>query len=182
MREYALYELLLFFVLYSVLGWIADRCVFALRKRKGGRGICKGPYMPLFGAAALLVVIWSGPAARAMEAWLGTWRDLSLPAAVLCGAAAGGVCAVSAALFARLLCGSWLIHVSVWDPLLWMAGGVLTVMKLQPLLENVIRQVNPWVHLIFLCAACVYMAGDWIDGVAGLLRYRKKGTISEESE
>ena len=182
MREYQLYELLLFFVLYSVLGWAADRCVFALRRRKGGRGICRGPYMPLFGAAALLIVIWSGPAAREMEAWLGTDRDLSLPAAVFCGVLAGGLCALSASLLARLLCGSWLIHASVWDPLLWMAGGVLIVMELQPLLETVTRLVNPWAHMIFLCAACVYMTGDWIDGVAALLRCRKKGTISEESE
>lgn len=182
MREYQLYELLLFFALYSVLGWAADRCVFALRRRKGGRGLCRGPYMPLFGAAALLIIVGTGPAAREMTAWLGTERDLSLPAAVLCSCAAGAVCAISAALLSRICSGRWLLHVSVWDPLLWMAGGVLIIMALQPPLTFVIRWISPWIHLVFLCVFYIKMTGDWIDGVWSLVRFRKKGTISEESE
>ncbi len=182
MREYQIYELLLFFALYSVLGWAADRCVFALRKRGGGRGLCKGPYMPAFGTASLLIIAESGPAAREMAAWLGTDLDMTLPAAAVCGLLAGAAVWAVSGLLARICSGKWLIRARFSDVLLWMAAGVIIVAHLQPALTAVIRWINPWIHMIFLTIFYLLMSGDCMDGAAVLLQYRKKSTISKETE
>lgn len=182
MNNYQLYEILLFFALYSILGWAADKCVFALRRRQGGKGLCKGPYLPAFGAAALLVVAWSGPAARQMAAWMGTGLDMLLSAAAICGLAAGAVCAFAAAVLTRLCSGRWLIHVSASDLLLWMAGAVILAAHLQPLVVAVTRHLSPWIHMIFLTVFYLQMTGDCIDGISRLLQYRKQGTFSKETE
>ena len=182
MREYQLYEILLFFALYSILGWAADRCVFALRKRPGGRGLCKGPYMPGFGIGALLIVAGTGPAARELASWLGTDRDMTLPAAAVCALGAGLACALVCGILTRLCSGKRLVHITVSDPLLWMAGGVITAVHLQPLLTAVIRWMNPWIHMVFLSVVLLEMTGDCVDGTAALFRLRKKGTISKEAE
>lgn len=180
--EYQLYELLLFFALYSILGWAADRCIFALRRRKGGRGLCKGPYMPAFGAAALLLISWSESAAREVAAWLGTDLNMDLPAAALCGMASGAVCAFVVAVLVRLASGKSLVHVSFSDVLMWMTGGILVIMGLQPLLVAIIRWINPWVHMIFMIIFYMQFAGDCIDGIAALFKYRRRRTLSKERE
>lgn len=180
MRDCQLYEILLFFALYSVLGWAADRCVFALRKRPGGHGLCRGPYMPAFGAAALLILAWIQPAEREMAALLGTDRDLSLPAAALCGLAAGGFCALAAGVLGRLCGGRWLIRVSGFDLLLWMAGSIIVVMHLHPLAVAVTRWMNPWIHMLFMAVFYLQMTGDVIDGIAALFRYRKQAPFQKQ--
>lgn len=182
MREYQLYELFLFFALYSILGWAADRCVFSLRKRQGGRGLCKGPYMPAFGAAALLIIIGSGPTSTEMAARLGTDLDMTLPAAAVCGLGAGAAASAAAGILARICSGKWLIHVSFSDLLLWMAGGVIIVMHVQPLLMAVTRYLSPWVHMIFLTFFYLQLTDSCVDGAAGLLKYRKESTFSGETE
>lgn len=182
MKDYQLYEILLFFALYSMLGWAADQCVFALRKRPGGRGLCRGPYMPAFGTAALLILAWSQPTARGMAAWMGNGRDLSLPAAALCGLAAGGLCALAAGALEWICSGRRMTRLSVFDPLLWMAGSVIIVMHLHPLLLAATRHLSPWIHMVFMVVFYLQMTGDCVDGAADLLRSRKEGTVLKETE
>ena len=62
MQEYDLSQWILFFFLYSFLGWVWESCYVSVRKHHWvNRGFMHGPMLPLYGSGALVVLIVTIP-------------------------------------------------------------------------------------------------------------------------
>lgn len=62
MQEYDLSQWVLFFFLYSFLGWIWESCYVSVRKHRWvNRGFMHGPMLPLYGSGAIVVLIVTIP-------------------------------------------------------------------------------------------------------------------------
>ncbi|HIY62124.1 MAG TPA: hypothetical protein H9730_01285 [Candidatus Mediterraneibacter stercoripullorum] len=58
MHEYDLSQWILFFFIYSFIGWIWESCYVSLKKRRWvNRGFMHGPMLPLYGSGALVILI-----------------------------------------------------------------------------------------------------------------------------
>ena len=58
MHEYDLSQWILFFFIYSFIGWIWESCYVSVRKRRWvNRGFMHGPMLPLYGSGALAVLV-----------------------------------------------------------------------------------------------------------------------------
>ena len=57
--EYTYYQLLWFFLVYSLLGWVAETALAAVTKRRLlNRGFLNVPFSPVYGLAAVLFAIF----------------------------------------------------------------------------------------------------------------------------
>ena len=62
MQEYDLSQWILFFFLYSFLGWVWESCYVSVRKHRWvNRGFMHGPMLPLYGSGAMVVLIVTIP-------------------------------------------------------------------------------------------------------------------------
>ena len=58
MQTYHLTQWLLFFFIYSFIGWIWESCYVSVRKRHWvNRGFLHGPMLPIYGSGALVILI-----------------------------------------------------------------------------------------------------------------------------
>ena len=57
MHTYHLTQWLLFFFIYSFIGWIWESCYVSIKKRRWvNRGFLHGPMLPIYGTGALVIV------------------------------------------------------------------------------------------------------------------------------
>lgn len=62
MGEYTIIEWLLFFYIYCFLGWCFESTYVSLKKRKFvNRGFMKGPFLPIYGSGAIVVLFVTIP-------------------------------------------------------------------------------------------------------------------------
>lgn len=60
--QYTLFEWLLFFYTYSFLGWIFESVYVSIQKRRWvNRGFLKGPFLPIYGGGAVMMLFVSYP-------------------------------------------------------------------------------------------------------------------------
>ena len=58
MHAYYLPQWVLFFFIYSFIGWVWESCYVSVRKRRWvNRGFMHGPMLPLYGSGALTVLV-----------------------------------------------------------------------------------------------------------------------------
>lgn len=58
MHAYYLSQWVLFFFIYSFIGWVWESCYVSVRKRRWvNRGFMHGPMLPLYGSGALAVLV-----------------------------------------------------------------------------------------------------------------------------
>lgn len=161
--NYELYEILLFFSIYSIFGWIIELCCFQLTGKDNLRpGIGRGPWCTAYGIGALLVIIGaekfgSGP----VEGFI-------------LGVAAGTLMAMISQILINGLSGEKRQRLRWYQPGIFGICGILLVYHIHPLLTTMIRWGRPWIHLIFLMLFWIYYPGDFIEGIADLLRDKKK--------
>ena len=59
--KYTIYEWLLFFYVYSFLGWIFESAYVSFKERKWvNRGFLMGPFLPIYGGGAVMMLRPSG--------------------------------------------------------------------------------------------------------------------------
>ena len=62
MHAYYLSQWVLFFFIYSFIGWVWESCYVSVRKRRWvNRGFMHGPMLPLYGSGALVILIVTIP-------------------------------------------------------------------------------------------------------------------------
>lgn len=154
--EYQLYEIMLFFSIYSILGWLADACFEALvtKDALSTVKICKGPWRGSWGVGAILILTASqsfggGP----------VWGFIL---GALIGSVIGGI---------RILLIASIVNerkqtVALHRLILYGVCGVLLVCHLHPLLTAYVRWMNPWVHMAFLIFFWLRYPGEVIEGIA----------------
>ena len=60
--QYSLYEWLIFFYIYSFFGWIFESVYVSLRKKRWvNRGFLLGPFLPIYGGGAVMMLFVSEP-------------------------------------------------------------------------------------------------------------------------
>ena len=60
--QYTVFEWLLFFYTYSFLGWVFESCYVSIRKKRWvNRGFLKGPFLPIYGGGAVMMLFVSYP-------------------------------------------------------------------------------------------------------------------------
>lgn len=60
--QYSLYEWITFFYIYSFAGWIFESCYVSIRqKRWVNRGFLNGPFLPIYGGGAVMMLLVSYP-------------------------------------------------------------------------------------------------------------------------
>ena len=60
--QYSLYEWLIFFYIYSFFGWIFESVYVSLRKKRWvNRGFLLGPFLPIYGGGAVMMLFVSVP-------------------------------------------------------------------------------------------------------------------------
>lgn len=60
--QYTVLEWLLFFYTYSFLGWVFESCYVSIRKKRWvNRGFLKGPFLPIYGGGAVMMLFVSYP-------------------------------------------------------------------------------------------------------------------------
>lgn len=60
--QYSLYEWLIFFYIYSFFGWIFESVYVSLRKKRWvNRGFLFGPFLPIYGGGAVMMLFVSEP-------------------------------------------------------------------------------------------------------------------------
>ena len=58
MHAYYLTQWILFFFIYSFIGWVWESCYVSVRKRRWvNRGFLHGPMLPIYGSGALVILI-----------------------------------------------------------------------------------------------------------------------------
>lgn len=58
MHAYYLTQWILFFFIYSFIGWVWESCYVSVRKRRWvNRGLLHGPMLPIYGSGALVILI-----------------------------------------------------------------------------------------------------------------------------
>lgn len=176
--NYQLYEIMLLFAIYSILGWIGAGIISSVHG--GGfsnRGLCKGPFMPVFGIGALIVLFCGGHAASATEEKFSLRIDaggVDFVVAFLLGI----VCCFILGLFSRIflngLSGERIVQVRWYHYILSGFSALALVFHINPIVVAVIRHINPWIHMIFLLLFWSKLVSDWVDGLADLIKRRKE--------
>lgn len=58
--QYTITEWILFFFIYSLIGWIWESCYVSLKKRRWvNRGFIHGPFLPIYGTGAIVVLLFT---------------------------------------------------------------------------------------------------------------------------
>ena len=176
--DYQIYEIMLLFAFYSILGWIGAGITASFHG--GGfsnRGLCKGPFMPVFGIGALIVLFCGGHAAAAAEENFSLRIDaggVDFAVTYLLGI----VCCFILGLLSRLLLnglsGEQIVQIRWYHYILCGFSALALVFHINPIVITVIRRISPWVHMIFLLIFWSRLVSDWVDGLADLRKRRKE--------
>ena len=184
--EYNLTQWLLFFYIYSFFGWCIESSYVSIRKRKFvNRGFMRGPFLPLYGSGAVLLLFVTIPV-----------RD-SLILSFIFGAAAATVLE-----YITGACMEALFKVRYWDysnnpfnlhgyvclgtSLAW---GFLTIVMLRIVhepVEHLVLSINQTVQDILTAVLTVYVTADMALSFRAALDIRamleKMTRVKEEME
>ena len=184
--EYNLTQWLLFFYIYSFFGWCIESSYVSIRKRKFvNRGFMRGPFLPLYGSGAVLLLFVTIPV-----------RD-SLILSFIFGAAAATVLE-----YITGACMEALFKVRYWDysnnpfnlhgyvclgtSLAW---GLLTIVMIRIVhepVEHLVLSINQTVQDILAAVLTVYVTADMALSFRAALDIRamleKMTRVKEEME
>lgn len=177
--DYQIFEILLLYAIYCILGWVCQVMGFSLAgKGYQNRGLCKGPYLTSYGLGAFAVIFSVEYTSAKFQL-----EGIPLPARAFC---AGTVIALILGVLSMVtvngLCGSRLIRIRWFQPILCGFLSVILIVHLNPLLSAYIRWMSPWVHLFFLLFFWMQYLSQLFDGISGLLRLKKKMHFSQPRE
>lgn len=175
--RYGIYELILYFFLYSFLGWCAEIAYAAVRHKKFmNRGFLNGPVCPVYGFGMVIVLIFFGPE-----------LDSFLFLALGCGAVAVVLEFFTGALMEKVFHCKWWDYSDYKSNLggyvclpfscLWGIAAAVCITFLQPWLRQLFEFLPLWVErtaAIVLSILCLldFFAVSWT-----ILRVQKNSRI-----
>lgn len=166
--NYQLYQLLLFFAIYAITGWIISVFYHALVEENGNQlRVCKGPYCPAYGFGALILIVAMG------------FVEYTIPLAFVGGLVIGTLTELITIGLTRVCSKKRVKGFKWYHPLLWGAGGTILMTHGHPLIELVTNRISPWIHFGFLVIFLIIAISDYIDGIADIIAERKGSTNHE---
>lgn len=158
---YKLYQLLLFFGLYSIIGYAIEQILYGFSGYAVKRGFLAGPACIMYGLGSLIAVIFVMPAC---------W-NLYMQIVVL--AVVSIVINAVAALLIRIISGVFLWRFTIGYSLIGTAFGLLLVRGAHQAIASAVFMLPTWLDMILLLVILVPMVSQFIDGVASLFTYRR---------
>lgn len=161
MFEYSLFEWVLFFYFYCFFGWCFESTYVSIcRKKLINRGFMRGPFLPLYGSGAIMMLVVSKPFERCIP----------LVYIAGCIGATGleyvtGV--VMEALFAVRYWDyshkrfNYKGHICLSSSLAWGALTVLVTRYIHPVVERIVLQIPDKVEHAVTLLLSVVLAGDF---------------------
>lgn len=175
--DYQLFEFMLLFAFYCIIGWVIEVFGFALADgRFQNRGLCRGPYLIAYGLGAMAVLYGMEYARVEFE------KIPELAVAFGLGFCVGLLLGLLSKAFVNGLSGGKIIRVHWYHPILCGLGAVILIAHLNPLLTAYMRWASPWLHFIFLLVFWCRFVSDLLDGVDGLMQYKKNPHFSQKTE
>lgn len=169
--NYQLYQIFLFFSIYSIVGFVINFMYRAIVGEKfTNTKICKVPCCPSYGLGALGIIFAMG------------YLENNPLVAFATGAVIGSLVEVVTILLTRLCSGKSMGKLKWYHPLLWGAGGTILMTHLHQLIELATNRISPWVHFGFLVFFFIVFIADYVDGVATRLEQRKEITNQKTTE
>lgn len=174
--EYAFYQLLLFFSIYCMISWGISVSFFALSEGfYDHRGMVRGPALLSGGLGAMMLIVGQQYILKNVDImFAGGYLAATYVLAFLIALVLG----VLGRVIINGLCGQKLARLRWYHPFLWAFGGVILVYHLHPLIEVVTNWISPWVHLAFLLVFWLMFVPGLMDGITGLMDYKRKTRFS----
>ena len=169
---YGITDMVLYFFLYSFLGWAQETVQCSIReKRFVNRGFLNGPLCPIYGCGALLIFTCLLPIKRGIAS---PW--LSVPLVFLCGAViASALEYVTSWAMEKLFHARWWDYsdkkwningrICFWISVGWGLLAAIFVFGIQPLFEKGMRDLAAWQPLLPVILAMFFSAVMLVDTV-----------------
>lgn len=170
------------FIIYSIIGWIAEEVVFALwwsPSKIVNRGFLNGPYCPIYGFGALFITFLLTPLK-----W--SFVLVFLASAIL---------ASTLELITGLILDKWFHH-KWWDyynypfnfmgyiclksAVMWGACGLIVMYVFQPVIDGVIDHAPKSIGLVFLIIFVISIVADLIVTILTLRGVARKYQILDQ--
>lgn len=178
--HYSGYELLAFFLIYSFFGWIME-VVFAAANRKkfANRGFLNGPICPLYGGSIVFILVF-------FESLKDNLFFLFLGSMIVTTMLE----LLTGMIMEKMLGRKWWDYsgyrfnfggyVCLQFSLVWGVGAVALIKFVQPALERAVGFIPKLVGQIFLLAAAVVVACDFLVTMGALLKMKKQNRRMQE--
>lgn len=182
-------DMVLYFFLYSFIGWGMETVLCSVRERRFiNRGFLNGPLCPIYGCGVMLILLFLLPVRDGISHVL-----FAIPVVF----AAGAVLA-SMVEYATSWCMEKLFHARWWDysshrfhlkgricleiSLAWGGLSVLLIYILQPLLEKLVGLLTRWNSHLPAVTACLLLTAFVVDSVVSVRIARALGNKLEQIE
>ena len=174
-------ELFIYFLLYSIIGWIYEVLLIMFRDKLGfvNRGFLFGPYLPVYGFGAIVILL---TVTRLKQKKIKVWKINITPILVFLSiAAVTTLIELIASYFLEVITGKWLWEYSHYfmnfqgrialDPSLRFAtGGTIFIYLLQPLFEKIVKKFSDKkLNIVFIVTLSIILI-DLFNKVIALLK------------
>lgn len=156
--QYQFYQILLFFIIYSIIGaGLSAMHSILLGEKQERIKVCKGPYCPAFGVGAVLLIV-------VMEIFQNT-----PPVAFAVGLVVGSLVEVGTIALAHRCNLESAGRFSWYHPLLHGACAVILMTHGHHLVVLATNRISIWIHFAVLMIFAFIMISDYVEGVARIL-------------
>lgn len=176
---YSLYELLFFFIIYSILGWCVEVTYEAVDMGKFvNRGFLNGPYCPIYGEGVIIVVLCLNPIKENLLLLY-----------------FGSLILTTALEFMTGFILEKIFHQKWWDysdqhfnlmgyicpkfSLCWGFACLIVVRLIHPLIATAVGYIPTVVGVVILIVAYVGFTSDFIITVLGIMHIKKQIRVLE---
>lgn len=169
--DYQIFEIMLLFSIYSILGWLAIGLSFALAgKGFRNRSLCSGPYQPGFGLGAL-IVLYGADYIQQIFPIEQMWEPILF---LGLGFVTGAVLSLVRKILINGSCGHKLLSFHWYFPFLTGLSAVILGLHLNGLISAYIRWVPSWIHLIFLLIFWTKFLSQFMDVLFSMRTFKKR--------
>lgn len=178
--EHSIWDLALFFFLYSIIGWVLEVVYCAAGTGKyHNRGMLAGTYCPIYGFGALLLITF-------LEQFKGNDLAIFIGSMALCSSLE----LVGGYLLEKLFRTRW------WDysdhpfniggyiclkmSLLWGVAGLVMMKSVHPILSDFVGWLSPFAVVLAAVVIGIIMLSDTIYTVAGILKLNREFVVLEK--
>lgn len=169
-----IYQIILLFTLYSFLGWVNETVYCSIPARRFiNRGFLNGPFCPVYGVGALLVVFFLKPFQQ------------NILLLFICGVVITSILEyITSFLLEKLFHTKWWdysehrfhIHgrVCLLNSLLFGILAVFVMVVVHPFLISLLERLPQWLTVMLALCACVYFVSDTAVTVRSILQLNEK--------
>lgn len=169
--EYQIFEIMVLFSIYSILGWLVTGFGSVLAgKGFCNRGLWSGFYQPAAGLGAL-AVLYGAEYFKQTFVFERMWEPVLF---LVLGVVTGIVFIFLHKIVINSVCGYKLFSFRWYFPFLTGLAAVIVGIHLNNIIGAYIRWMSPWIHFLFLLIFWTKFLSEVMDVLFGLGTFKKK--------